>query len=889
MKQTRHLGSYTIIPQNLYVERAADAQLAGVIRDMGRPAYVLVARQMGKTNLLLNARRQFTSDDIFLYLDVSNLFPDAESFLRNVVDTALSLSSKARTSCEDVILRRRSSPSKMPAHKEHEFELLQILGAIGGRFVVCFDEIDALTNTAYSDQIFAFIRSIYFSGRANFPAFERLTYVLSGVAEPTEIIKNKDISPFNIGEKILLDDFTQGEFKDFLLQANLQLGESVAGRIFDWTSGNPRMSWDICAALEQLTLSGELLTDGIVDQIVKRVYLTNFDMPPIDHIRSLVENEADIRDALVSLHYGKGAAVHASTRNKLYLAGAVRFLPDGSVIIRNRILTEALSEKWLMEVENRKLSIYERANKRFKEEQWEHARTLYSQYLRSTVEEKVDAAVFYRLGLCHFRIGDWATAIECFLKRPFSPEGVTQPFFYAQQYHLGCCYFETGQDEKAVGCFRRVLEQDANSPDSVLLLDATLDLSSVLLTQSAGSTDSEIRQLCQSILDHENFVVPSRSGAAASHSRYLASAHLNLARMYERRGDSSAAVSELDRASEYAEDRWLVGLLLRKARLVSGQNAQAEVLTACVDSVVAKNLQVSAEDATAPLNFTTKFCYEIVGRLGALSLWVLLDKFLDHLLSLQDQTIVGPRAAILSLGGMYARQIGFPEAGAELLRRGFLTCPPSEDWPERRFYATFALIGTPSNRVDALERLYVAEFLTQPNAELIDSDFRVLAGLVLGHLEKEAERADDLLKRAYRLLPDYLVKGSETVPRDGRFASLILDYLQLEVDLRLGKVADLVDRANLLIAAFVKNGDAVPPILFPEDYGAVATRRLKEILRSAGGSKLPFTVGKKYGRNEIVRVRLANGELKEGKFKKLQADIDAGRAVLVVEEDRYGE
>ena len=49
------LKSYTIVPDNLYVERKADIQLHNIIEAMQRPGYVLVSRQMGKTNLLLNS------------------------------------------------------------------------------------------------------------------------------------------------------------------------------------------------------------------------------------------------------------------------------------------------------------------------------------------------------------------------------------------------------------------------------------------------------------------------------------------------------------------------------------------------------------------------------------------------------------------------------------------------------------------------------------------------------------------------------------------------------------------------------------------------------------------------------------------------------------------
>ena len=53
------LKSYTIVPDSLYVERKADLQLHGIVEAMQRPGYVLVSRQMGKTNLLLRAKRKW--------------------------------------------------------------------------------------------------------------------------------------------------------------------------------------------------------------------------------------------------------------------------------------------------------------------------------------------------------------------------------------------------------------------------------------------------------------------------------------------------------------------------------------------------------------------------------------------------------------------------------------------------------------------------------------------------------------------------------------------------------------------------------------------------------------------------------------------------------------
>ena len=66
----KRLISTTIIPKKLYVNRKADRQLKTTIDNMGRPASILVSRQMGKTNLLLNAKREMeNSSTKFIYID----------------------------------------------------------------------------------------------------------------------------------------------------------------------------------------------------------------------------------------------------------------------------------------------------------------------------------------------------------------------------------------------------------------------------------------------------------------------------------------------------------------------------------------------------------------------------------------------------------------------------------------------------------------------------------------------------------------------------------------------------------------------------------------------------------------------------------------------------
>jgi hypothetical protein len=239
----RRLRPATVIPPDLYVQRAADLQLRDAIRDMGRPPYVLVSRQMGKTNLLIHAKRSLEQkDDLFVYLDISNRFPEPRAFFRHIIDSAVRLRVLPSSCLNDI--RRARSKDNLP-HLEYEASLRAILSHLVGRFVIILDEIDALTGSRFSDQVFSEIRSTYFS-RTNYDDLQRLTYVLAGVAEPTDLIKDKAVSPFNIGEKIYLDDFTTRNIAEFTTKAGLLFPDEVLDTIFAWTGGNPRMVWDVC-------------------------------------------------------------------------------------------------------------------------------------------------------------------------------------------------------------------------------------------------------------------------------------------------------------------------------------------------------------------------------------------------------------------------------------------------------------------------------------------------------------------------------------------------------------------------------------------------------------------------------------------------------------------
>lgn len=63
------------------------------------------------------------------------------------------------------------------------------------------------SNLYFRDDFFAAIRAIY-NERATDPSYQRLTFALFGVATPTDLIEDRERTPFNIGRRIDLREFT---------------------------------------------------------------------------------------------------------------------------------------------------------------------------------------------------------------------------------------------------------------------------------------------------------------------------------------------------------------------------------------------------------------------------------------------------------------------------------------------------------------------------------------------------------------------------------------------------------------------------------------------------------------------------------------------------------
>ena len=349
------LQSYPIVPPYLYVERDADRQIKQVIQSMTRPGYILVARQMGKTNLLMHTKDVLEDErNIFTYIDFTSTFFETEAECYDeIIDITLETHRDVFQHEAEIIEKRRNARGAT-TQREFTRDLRLLIGAVD-KLVIILDEIDALVRMPFSDNVFSLIRSHYFQ-RKNYPDMGKLSYLLSGVMEPKDIIKNPDISPFNIGQEIYVKDFTRVEFDSFLKKAGLagRYNKDFYDQIFYWTCGHPRLTWDLCQIIEETGAS----TVRDIDEIVNKYYLTTCDKAPIDGIRKLVANDDDLRDMVLQLIYDMTDSLTADQRKKLYLGGIINFDAE-TVKFKNPILEKSLPLDWVKKQGNKEVDTQE--------------------------------------------------------------------------------------------------------------------------------------------------------------------------------------------------------------------------------------------------------------------------------------------------------------------------------------------------------------------------------------------------------------------------------------------------------------------------------------------------------------------------------------------------
>src|SRR5439155_15641115 len=114
-----------------------------------------------------------------------------------------------------------------------------------------------------ADEFFSAIRECY-ARRREEPELNRLTFCLLGVATPSDLIQDVRMTPFNIGRRIELNDFTEAEAAPLAAglvggagqereseRARERESGALLERVLYWTGGHPYLTQRLCRAVSE--------------------------------------------------------------------------------------------------------------------------------------------------------------------------------------------------------------------------------------------------------------------------------------------------------------------------------------------------------------------------------------------------------------------------------------------------------------------------------------------------------------------------------------------------------------------------------------------------------------------------------------------------------------
>src|SRR5262245_14942127 len=334
-----------------YVTRQADGDLYSGLTQ-GQFCHVLTSRQMGKSSLMVRtAARLRESGAGVVLLDLTAIGQNltAEQWysgLLTQIGQQLELDDELEGFWD-------THPKLGPLQRWMQAIRRVLLPRYTGPVVIFVDEIDAVRSLPFStDEFFAAIREFY-NRRTEDEELRRLTFCLLGVAAPSDLIRDTRTTPFNVGRRIELHDFTAAEAAPLAigLPRSREIGARLLSRIFYWTNGHPYLTQRLCQATAEET---QVSTPAEVDRLCEEMFLSRQAQERDDNLlfvrERMLRGEVDVAGLLsLYLETRRGKRVIDDETNPLVsvlrLSGITR-VEDGRLQVRNRIYERVFDREW---------------------------------------------------------------------------------------------------------------------------------------------------------------------------------------------------------------------------------------------------------------------------------------------------------------------------------------------------------------------------------------------------------------------------------------------------------------------------------------------------------------------------------------------------------------
>jgi len=344
-----------------YVTRKADNELYQTIKK-GEFCYVLNSRQMGKSSLRVQTMKRLKEVDEFAcaaidLTDIGSANITPLQWYAGIINELIN-TFELNEKCDlDSWWDKYDQESLSAVNFFGNFLRDILLKYVESNIVIFIDEIDSIISLEFKiDDFFALIRCFY-NRRVDNVEYNRLTFVLLGVATPSDLIQDKTRTPFNIGYGVELTGFTFAESQALAkgLSVKTNQPEKLLELILNWTGGQPFLTQKVC----NLVLNSSGLSEKNEEEWLENLIRTNIienwqakDDP--EHLRTIERRiliDEKMVGELLDIYqkiYQQGEVISQNTgeEGKLQLSGLV-VKRNNHLQVYNPIYREVFNQQWI--------------------------------------------------------------------------------------------------------------------------------------------------------------------------------------------------------------------------------------------------------------------------------------------------------------------------------------------------------------------------------------------------------------------------------------------------------------------------------------------------------------------------------------------------------------